>query len=118
MCCVWGLYRDWETLQVDSPTHVTAIDKLFLLPYTSGVPYEYDPSKTLFFNDQIQDNIIPPKYGEFSKPGDGIVMYVDPGVFSSTSSQQDANGKAQDYLGTLISYVSSSTDAYTGIYLS
>ena len=85
------------SLAADNPTYVTGIDKLFLLPYTSGIPMEYGTA-TVYKSASINGGISTTCQGDLLISSTSNSISLPSGFVTSTVSQTDADTQAQAYL--------------------
>jgi hypothetical protein len=97
-----------NSLQADSPILIEAIDKLLLLPYTSGRPTAYVPGSTVYYSSKKTGSIslLPGTEMEI-KPGT-VFLNLKPSASFSFSSSQDANDTATGFIDSLTNLVTGS----------
>jgi hypothetical protein len=96
------------SLQADSPVLIQGIDKLLLLPYTSGRPIAYIPGSTVYYSSKKTGSIslLPGTEMEI-KPGT-VFLNLKPSASFSFSSSQDANDAATGFIDSLTNLVTGS----------
>jgi hypothetical protein len=89
------------SLAADDPTLVTRIEKLLLLPYTSGVPVEWPVP--VYLSEPISETPIYTCIGDLMIPPEIIpTIYLPLGFIKSTISQADADFRAYEYLREVV----------------
>jgi hypothetical protein len=82
-----------ESLQADNPTTVTDIRKLFLLPYTSGIPLEFGETP-VYYSAEITREVIITECAELLITPSTVTYTLPEGYCFSFISQVDADDRA------------------------
>lgn len=95
------------SLAADDPTIVKQINKLMLLPYTSGIPIEYT-SGTTYYSTAITTTVPITDCAELAVIPTGITYTLPSGYTTSRVSQIDADNLANATLTSISSQISGS----------